>query len=136
MVSLSQTAGSALSNNPLPVRSRVNFINMFTSSFYTRISKKRKTLLDLTVFFALLVSTGVKTAYRMLMKLTPRYNFEGSGGKGEIMESRQTVKPRCLLKLTKMADSRSTVFSFSYISMTFNSIRKFNRNLDIFQLWL
>ena len=33
--------------------------------------KITKKLLDLTVFFALLVSAGVKAARRMLVKLTP-----------------------------------------------------------------
>ena len=37
-----------------------------------KIPKAQKKLLDLTVFFALLGSDGVKAAHRMLMKLTPR----------------------------------------------------------------
>ena len=38
----------------------VDFINVFTQSFYTGRSQKRKKLLDLTVFFALLGSSCVK----------------------------------------------------------------------------
>ena len=39
--------------------SRVNFINVFTRSFYERRSQKHKKLLDLTVFFVLLGSACV-----------------------------------------------------------------------------
>ena len=53
-------------------RSRVDFINVFTRSFYVRRSQKRKKLLDLTVFFVLLGSERVKAARKMLVKLTPR----------------------------------------------------------------
>ena len=41
----------------------VNFINMLTRSFYLLRSQKRKKLLDLTVFFALLGSAFVKAAH-------------------------------------------------------------------------
>ena len=53
------------------MRTVVNFINMFTCSFYARRSQKRKKLLDMTVFFALLGSAHVNAASKMLMKLTP-----------------------------------------------------------------
>ena len=46
---------------------RVNFINVFTRSFYTPRSQKRKKLHDLTVFFALLGSAGVTAARKMLL---------------------------------------------------------------------
>ena len=49
----------------------VNFINLFTCSFYACRSRKHKKLLDLTVFFALLGSSSVKAALKMLVKLTP-----------------------------------------------------------------
>ena len=49
----------------------VNFTNVITHSFYARRSQKRKKLLELTVFFALLGSTCVKAAHKMLMKMTP-----------------------------------------------------------------
>ena len=49
---------------------RVNFINLFTRSFYVRRSQKCKKLLELTVFFALLESECVKAAHKMLVKLT------------------------------------------------------------------
>ena len=48
----------------------VNFINVFTCSFYTRRSQKRKKLPELTVFFALLRSVRVRAARNMLVKLT------------------------------------------------------------------
>ena len=51
-------------------RSVVNFINVFTRSFYTCRSWKRKKLLELTVFFALLGSALIKAACKMLVKLT------------------------------------------------------------------
>ena len=47
---------------------RGQFHQHSTSSFYASRSQK---LLILTVFFALLVSAGVKTTHRILMKLTP-----------------------------------------------------------------
>ena len=43
-------------------------------SFYAHRSQKRKKVLDLTVFFALLGSLLVKAAHKMLMKLTPGVN--------------------------------------------------------------
>ena len=49
----------------------VNFINVFKHSFYTRRSQKRKKLLELIIFFALLRSAHVKVACKMLVKLTP-----------------------------------------------------------------
>ena len=48
----------------------VNFINVFTRSFYARRSQKRKKLLHLTIFFALLGSGWIKVAHKKLMKLT------------------------------------------------------------------
>ena len=49
----------------------VNFINMFMSSFYVHRSRKHKKLFELTVFFALLGSGRVKSAHKMMVKLTP-----------------------------------------------------------------
>ena len=49
----------------------VNFINVFTCSFYTHRSQKRKKLLNLTVCYAFLGSLRVKAVCRMLVKLTP-----------------------------------------------------------------
>ena len=51
--------------------SGVDFINVFTRSFYARRSPKRKKVFELTVFFALLGSARVKAARKMLAKLTP-----------------------------------------------------------------
>ena len=48
-------------------RSGVNFINVFTRSFYAHRSQKCKKLLDLTVFFALLGSEHVKAERKMLL---------------------------------------------------------------------
>ena len=50
--------------------------------------KSAKKLLDLTVFFALLVSAGVKAAHRMLMKLTPNL-FVGGHGQVGIKQSKK-----------------------------------------------
>ena len=52
-------------------RAGVNFINVFTCSFYACKFRKRKMLLELTVFFALLGSACVKAEYKILVKLTP-----------------------------------------------------------------
>ena len=46
----------------------VNFINKLTRSFYARRSQKRKKLLDLTVFFALLGSAHVKAVSKETVK--------------------------------------------------------------------
>ena len=51
------------------------FHQQFTSSICERRSRKRKKLLDLTVFFALLGSAHLKAACKMLLKLTPLVNF-------------------------------------------------------------
>ena len=48
----------------------VNFINVLRAAFTLADPKSAKKLLDLTVFFALFMSLGVKAARRMLMKLT------------------------------------------------------------------
>ena len=48
----------------------VNFINVFTHSFYDLRSQKRKKLLKLTVFLAISVSACAKAARKMLVKLT------------------------------------------------------------------
>ena len=45
--------------------------NLFTNSFCACRSRKRRKLLDLTVFLALLGSSGVKAAHKMMAKLTP-----------------------------------------------------------------
>ena len=52
----------------------VNFINAFMQSVYARRSGKRKKLLELTVFFALLGSVCVKAARKMLVKLSPAHS--------------------------------------------------------------
>ena len=61
--------------------SGVNFIKMCMCSFYTRRFQKRKKLLNLTVFWALLRSAHVKAARKMLVRLTPegkrRKNLKG-----------------------------------------------------------
>jgi len=49
----------------------VNFINMFTQSFYTHRSQKRKLTNDWTVFFLLLGYAHVKTVGKTLVKSTP-----------------------------------------------------------------
>ena len=50
-----------------------NFIYVFTRSFYTHRSQKRKKLLNLTAFLALLGCAFVKAARKMLVKLTPDF---------------------------------------------------------------
>ena len=55
----------------LPHLPGVNYINMFTRSFYAQGSQKHKKLLELAVFFALLGSVQVKAPCKMLVKLTP-----------------------------------------------------------------
>jgi hypothetical protein len=48
----------------------VNFTNVLQAAFTLADPESAKKLLDLTVFFALLVSASVKAARRTLMKLT------------------------------------------------------------------
>ena len=52
----------------------VNFIKVYTSSFYKWRSQNCKKLQDLTVSFALLGSAHIKAAHKMLLKLTPDLN--------------------------------------------------------------
>ena len=47
----------------------VNFINVFTSSFYNCRSRKRKKLLEFTVFLRFLGSASLKAARKMLVIL-------------------------------------------------------------------
>ena len=54
----------------------VNFINLFTHSFYARRSQKRKKAAWVDCFFAILGSACVKAARKMLVKLTYDY-FNG-----------------------------------------------------------
>ena len=49
----------------------VNFTNVLQAAFTPADPKSGKKLLNLTVFFALSGSAGVKAARRTLMKLTP-----------------------------------------------------------------
>ena len=49
----------------------VNFINVFTLSFYIRRSQKWKKLLELTVFLALLGSAQVKAARKHVDEIGP-----------------------------------------------------------------
>jgi hypothetical protein len=53
----------------------INFIKVLRAVFTLKEPKSPKQLLDLTVFFALSGSAGVKAACRMLMKLTPGIAF-------------------------------------------------------------
>ena len=53
-------------------RPRVNFTNILQAAITRTDPKSAIKLLNLTVFFALLGSAGVKAACRMLVKLTPR----------------------------------------------------------------
>ena len=57
------------------ITSGVNFINVFTPSFYTCRSRERKKLPKLTVFFALLGFACVKAACKMLVKLSPDHHM-------------------------------------------------------------
>jgi len=70
------SAGTSSFRNPseMLVQSNLNwgqFHQCSMSIFYACRSQKRKKLLDMTVFFALLGSAGVKAARRTLIKLTP-----------------------------------------------------------------
>ena len=75
-------------------KSGVNFINVFTRSFYTSRSQRRKKLLDLTLFFALTGSAIVKAARIMMVKLTPEckmYARERREKKSLIFETFSTI---------------------------------------------
>ena len=48
----------------------INFINVFTRSFYACRSQNCKKLLELSLF-ALLGSASIKAVHKMLVKLTP-----------------------------------------------------------------
>ena len=54
-----------------PVLFGVNFTKILRAAFTLADPKSAKKVLNLTVLFALLVSAGVKAAYKTLMKLTP-----------------------------------------------------------------
>ncbi len=58
----------SMSDTPVRWDIRDQFCQHFTSSFYSHISQKHTTD-DFTSFFALLGSTCVKAAHKMLMKL-------------------------------------------------------------------
>ena len=58
----------ANAQRPIGMRFGVNFINVFTHSFYAHRSQKRKKLLELTIVFALLGFAFVKVAPKMLVK--------------------------------------------------------------------
>ena len=51
--------------------SGVNFTNILQAAFTLTYPESAKKLLDLTVFFALLVSACIKAAHRSLINLTP-----------------------------------------------------------------
>ncbi len=52
----------------------VDFINIFTHSFYNCSSQKRKSQSSCKYLLTLLGSAHVKAVHRMLMKLSPAYN--------------------------------------------------------------
>ena len=55
----------------------VNYINVLLATFTLEDPKSAKQLLDLTVFFALLGSAGVRAAaHRTLVKLIPTRTFD------------------------------------------------------------
>ena len=58
-------------NHKLSCRPGVNFINLFTCSFYTPRPQKCKKLLELPVFFALLGSASVKAACKHVGEIDP-----------------------------------------------------------------
>ena len=60
------------------------FHQLFTHSFNVRRSQKRKKLLELTVFLALLGSAGVKDVHKMLVKLTLAEVCEKKIGGGDV----------------------------------------------------
>ena len=53
----------------------VNFNNILCAAFLLADPESANKLLDLAIFFALLVSASVKAARRTLLKLTPGVNF-------------------------------------------------------------
>ena len=65
-----QTPAKLILLQGLAVLHGVNFINVLTRSFYATWSQKRKKLLDVSVFFALLGSAHVKAACKMMVKWT------------------------------------------------------------------
>ena len=58
-------------SSALRVKSGVNFINVFTSSFYTRRSQKHKKTVNSSIFLCFWVLWAKKLHVNMLMKLTP-----------------------------------------------------------------
>jgi hypothetical protein len=54
----------------------LNFTNIFTLSFYSRRSRKRKKTDDFTAYFTLLGYARVKAAHNMLVKSTPERNCQ------------------------------------------------------------
>ena len=57
--------------------SGVNFTNIIRAALMLADPKSAKKLLDLMIFFALLVSAQIKAAHKMLMKLTPEIEIIG-----------------------------------------------------------
>ena len=76
----------------------VNFINVFTHSFYARRSQKSKKLLELTVFIVLLGSGYIKAARKMLVKLTQVENHQ------PIIIEREYARERKKVKVMKTND--------------------------------
>ena len=64
----------------------VNFTNILQAAFTRADPKSAKKLLNLTVFFALSGSAGVKAARRTLVKLTPGHvmNVKHAGWPGSV----------------------------------------------------
>ena len=60
------------------VRPGVNFSNVLQAAFTRADPKSEKKQLNVTVFFALLGSAGVKAARRTLVKLTPGVVFQNN----------------------------------------------------------
>jgi len=54
----------------------VNFINMFTHSFYSSRSQKHKKTVNSSVFFALLGSAHVKALYKRVGEIDPWFKTD------------------------------------------------------------
>jgi len=84
-----------------------------TNSIYVRRSQRHKKLLDMTVFFALLVSAWVKAAHRTLMKLTPSF-CQRFAKKHQRTERRNCISWK-LKDLAAATKTEEVLLHFNYI---------------------
>ena len=109
-------------------------LDVFTCSFYVLKSRKRKKMLVLTVFFALLGSACVKAVRKMLVKLTPSHQCsrDSIGSRYLIIISvRRTSSNRPVCRWWRPHFSQSSLMIMDDHSLFFHQMKHKEKNRNV-----